>query len=165
MVPKDKSDLPFSWFPSFLVCLSVLSQFILPHLPLNSRGFQGPVLGSSGLPPSSCSHPQLWNLYFHNSFVFRFVKLYLFIYLFIWEEGREEERERNIDVREKHWLAAFWPGWGPKPQPWHVPWLEIQPVTTRFAGQRPTSWATPARVAQCSFKQNKSDHRTHLFKH
>lgn len=67
MVPKDKSDLTFSWFPSFLVCLSVLSQFILPHLPLNSRGLQGPVLGSSGLAPLSHLHLQLWNLYFHNS--------------------------------------------------------------------------------------------------
>ena len=38
-------------------------------------------------------------------------------------EGREKEREINIDVREKHQLVAFCkcPGWGQSLQPRHVP--------------------------------------------
>ena len=37
--------------------------------------------------------------------------------------GGEKERERNIDVREKHWLAAFCKhlDWGLNLQPRHVP--------------------------------------------
>ena len=38
-------------------------------------------------------------------------------------KGREKERERNTDVREKYLLVAFrWClDWGPNPQPRHVP--------------------------------------------
>ena len=38
-------------------------------------------------------------------------------------EGEEKERERNIDVRKKHPLVAFWmsPDWKPNPQTRHVP--------------------------------------------
>ena len=46
-----------------------------------------------------------------------------FIYLFLERgEGREKERERNIDVREKHQSVApcTWPIQGPNPQPKHV---------------------------------------------
>ena len=72
-----------------------------------------------------------------------------FIYLFLErEEGRENERERNIHVREKYWLVAFcrYPSWGPNPQPGHMPWLGIEPVTVHFAGRHPTNAATPARA-------------------
>ena len=47
-----------------------------------------------------------------------------FIYLFlVGGEGRGIERERNIDVREKHQLAASHmpPTRGPGPQPRHMP--------------------------------------------
>ena len=38
------------------------------------------------------------------------------------------------------------PYWEPGPQPRHVPWLGIEPVTLWFTGQRSIHWATPARV-------------------
>ena len=53
------------------------------------------------------------------------------------ERGREEEREReNIDVREKHRSVASHtrPDWGSNPQPRHVPWSGIEPVTFQFTG-------------------------------
>ena len=36
--------------------------------------------------------------------------------------------------------------WGPGPQPRHVPWLGIKPVTLCFTGQCSIHWATPARA-------------------
>ena len=49
--------------------------------------------------------------------------IYLFIYLSERGEGREKERERNIDVREKHQLGASHTcsNWGQNPQSRHVP--------------------------------------------
>ena len=43
--------------------------------------------------------------------------------------GRVKEKERNIDVREKHGSVASHPGphWGLNLQTRHVPWLEIVP--------------------------------------
>ena len=38
------------------------------------------------------------------------------------------------------------PSWGPGPQPRHVPWPGIEPVTFRFTGQHSIHWATPARA-------------------
>lgn len=52
-------------------------------------------------------------------FCFQICK-FLFIYLER-QEGREKKREKNIDEREKRWLAAFRPDWGPKPQPGMCP--------------------------------------------
>ena len=55
-----------------------------------------------------------------------------FIYLFLERgEGREKKRERNINVREKHWLVASQTllGQGPNPPPRHVPWLRIELAT------------------------------------
>ena len=51
-------------------------------------------------------------------------------------EGREKERERNINMRGKHQLAASCtcPDWGRDPQPRHVPFLGIEPVTFCFMG-------------------------------
>ena len=43
---------------------------------------------------------------------------------------------------------SFAPYWGPGPQPRHVPWLGIEPVTLWFPGQHSIYWATPAR-AKC----------------
>ena len=68
-----------------------------------------------------------------------------FIYLFLEkEEGREKEREENINV----WLPlAHHPALpGPGLQPRHVPWLGIKPRTLWFTGRRSTHWATPART-------------------
>ena len=45
-----------------------------------------------------------------------------FIYLSLERgEGREIEREKNIDVREKHQFLLHTPKWEPGPQPSHVP--------------------------------------------
>ena len=47
-----------------------------------------------------------------------------FIYLFSERrEGREKDKERNIDVREKHQSIAspMYPNQGPNPQPMPVP--------------------------------------------
>ena len=41
-----------------------------------------------------------------------------FIYFKREVDGREKERERNIDMQEKHRSSAF--NWGPGPQPRHV---------------------------------------------
>ena len=45
--------------------------------------------------------------------------------------SREGERERNIDVREKHQLVASHthPNWGPNLQARYVPSLGIEPTT------------------------------------
>ena len=59
------------------------------------------------------------------------------------QRAREWEREgEKFNV----WLPLTHPYWGPGPQPWHVPWLGIQPATLWFAGQRSMHWATPARA-------------------
>ena len=51
--------------------------------------------------------------------LFNFKNFYLFNFR---ERGREEERERNIDVGEKHQLVVYCtcPHWEPIPQPRHV---------------------------------------------
>ena len=50
-------------------------------------------------------------------------------------EETEKERERNMNVGEKHLLVASctYPNWGQNPQPpRHVPSLEIESLTFRF---------------------------------
>ena len=74
-------------------------------------------------------------------------------------EGREKERERNINVREIHWLVAshMHPDQGPNLKPRHVPWLKIEPITLHFAECCPTRWATPVRAWKIIFKtQNRN---------
>ena len=72
------------------------------------------------------------------------------INLLVWEreEWRGKEGERNIRVREKYWWVAscMHPDKGLNPQPRHVPWLGIEPVTICFVGQRPTNWASLVRA-------------------
>ena len=54
-----------------------------------------------------------------------------FVYLFLGRrEGREKERESNINM----WLPLTCPLLGPGPQPRHVPWLGIEPATLWFTG-------------------------------
>ena len=65
-----------------------------------------------------------------------------FIYLFSERgEGRQKERERNINV----WLPLVCaPFWGPGPQPSHMPWLGIKLVTLGLqAGTQSTEPCQP----------------------
>ena len=75
-----------------------------------------------------------------------FLKKRFYLFIFIERgEGRENERERNINV----WLPVTCPLWGPSLQPRHVPWLGIKLVTLWFTGQHSIHWATPARAIGC----------------
>ena len=60
------------------------------------------------------------------------------LFCFILErwEGREKEKERDTDVREKHRLVAsrMHPDWGLNSQPRHVPRPGIELATFCFAG-------------------------------
>ena len=77
--------------------------------------------------------------------IFLFLKI-LFIFLER-AEGRGTERERNIDVQEKHWLASSCMArTGPSQQPRYVPWPGIELATFQIAGRRPSHWATPVRA-------------------
>ena len=78
--------------------------------------------------------------------MFCFLRFYLFIFR---ERGREREREG-----EKHQCVVASrasPTWGPGPEPRHVPWPGIKPVTLWFAGWYSIHWATPARAKIISF--------------
>ena len=57
--------------------------------------------------------------------------------------GREGEGGRETSMCGCPLRA---PSWGSGPQPRHVPWLGIEPVTLWFEGQLSIHWATSARV-------------------
>ena len=73
----------------------------------------------------------------------------------MWEEEKHWcEKERNIDVGEKHWSLASHtlPAGDLARNPGMYPaWLAIEPETFQFAGWHAIHWATPAR-AEVSFK-------------
>ena len=71
----------------------------------------------------------------------------LFILFLDRGEGRKKGRETSMCG-----CLSSAPYWGPGPQPRHVPWLEIEPVTFWLAGQCSIHWATPARAGWRSFK-------------
>ena len=55
------------------------------------------------------THTHLFTCYTSDFFFKNILFIYLFIYLLTYLERREErekERERNIDARQKHWLAG-----------------------------------------------------------
>ena len=113
-------------------------------LGVNISGF----LFVSALPVKS-KISLLFSLSFFNYLPYLWIFKKDFVYLLLEkEEGRKKERERNIDMLERHQSVAFPvpPVWGPAPRPRHVPWLGIKPVTFRFTGQRSIHWATPARA-------------------
>ena len=76
----------------------------------------------------------MYNIYdeffsLYSWMLFYFLTLFFNLLLEI-GEGREKERERNIDVREEHWLVASLNiRTGLILQPKHVPWLGIKPAT------------------------------------
>ena len=63
-------------------------------------------------------------------------------YLFIFRERGWEEKGREPQSVASHMC----PNWGPSPQPRHVLWLGIKPVTFRFVGWCSTHWAIPDRT-------------------
>ena len=89
-------------------------------MPISTFMFESPRVPN--LQPTSSWHYQTSLIYAN----LKGIKWYLFcfndfIYLFLERgEGREKERERNIDVPEKHRLVASHMPWGPGPQPRHV---------------------------------------------
>ena len=65
-----------------------------------------------------------------------------FIYLFLERgEGREKERETNINMCGR---LSHAPYWGPGPQLRPMPWVGIEPVTLSFRGRHSVHWFTPA---------------------
>ena len=96
---------------------------LLPVKPSSSAPFSGKVFGV----------------------LFSFLIVYLFIFR---EQGREEEREGEI--HQCVVASCVPPTWGPGPQPRHVSWLGIEPVTLWFTGRRHSiHWATPPRAGKC----------------
>ena len=53
--------------------------------------------------------------------------------------SRERERKRGRETSMCGCLSCT-PNWGHGPQPRHVPWLGIEPVTLWFLGQRSVHW-------------------------
>ena len=72
--------------------------------------------------------------------------IFLRFYLFILDrgEGREKDKERNINVWLPlvHPLLGTWSGL----QPRHVPWLGIKMATLGFADRCSIHWDTPSRA-------------------
>ena len=66
----------------------------------------------------------------------------MFLLVLEWEEQRGEERERNMEVRGKHWLAAshMRPDQGLNLQTRFVPWPEFEPMTCWCMGHPPDIW-------------------------
>ena len=109
-----------------------------PCLDLSSEFTECVILGTLATlsVPSSFIH-------LLSSFLppFLFLRFYWFIFR---ERGREGETGRETSMCG---CLSCIPQWGPGPQPRHVSWLGIEPVTLWFfAGQHSVHWATPARA-------------------
>ena len=84
-----------------------------------------------------------------------FLRFYLFTFRERGREGEtegEKQRERNRGRETSMCCCCLScaPYWGPRPQPRHVPWLGIEPMTLWSSGRHSIHWATPAR-AVCAF--------------
>ena len=76
---------------------------------------------------------------------FFFLRFYLFTFR---EKERQRERERNNNMRETSVSCLLHTtNQGPGPQPRHVPWLGIEPVTFQFTSWHSSHWAIPARAS------------------
>ena len=62
------------------------------------------------------------------------------------ERGREGERRKHCEGDTFISCLSHAANWGSGPQPRHVPWLGIEPMTFQFTGQHWNHWATPARA-------------------
>ena len=85
----------------------------------------------------------VWGLVLSLPLFFKHFLKILLIYFFR-EKVREGKRRRETSACGCFPLG---PHWGPDPQPWHVPWLGIKPVTLWFIGLNSVHWATSARAA------------------
>ena len=81
-----------------------------------------------------------------------FFNPHLRIHLLVLERGRE--RERNIDVKEKHQLIAshMCPDWGLNLQPRYVPWPRNKPMTFWYMKRCSSQLSHPARTSLAYLK-------------
>ena len=77
--------------------------------------------------------------------VYQFLKKILFTF-----RVRRRKRQRQRETSMCGCLSCA-PYWEPGPQPRHVLWLGIEPVTFWFAGRHSIHWATPARAEVYQF--------------
>ena len=112
-----------------------ISKIILLSSCLLSALWSSGVLGQSMLPSSSGSL---------HTFFFK-IKKKIFYLLLERVEGKEKERETS-----KCGCLSCAPYWGPGPQPRHVPWPEIEPLTVWFAGWHSVCWATTIQYCMWS---------------
>ena len=70
-----------------------------------------------------------------------------------WERkgGRKRGEKHRCTIDTSIRCLSHAPDWGPAPQPRHVPWLRIKPVTFQFAVWRSIHWGTPGRVGSPDF--------------
>ena len=89
-------------------------------------------------------------IFYHSIAVIEYYKyLFFFKILFIYFREGKGGRKKGRETSMCGWLSCA-PNWGPGPQPRHVPWLGVEPVTLWFAGQHSVHWATPARAIYIS---------------
>ena len=119
----------------------LITYSLFPHLTANVCSVFAQILFFSWetLFPSSIPY-----LYPQTSFFFK-KRFYLFIFR---ERGREGEKGRETSMCG---CLSCTPHWGPGPEPRHVPWLGIEPVTLWFSGCHLIHWATPARAMSPNF--------------
>ena len=79
-------------------------------------------------------------------FLFSFLRFYLLIFR---EKGKE--RETYFSYTSHRLVASHKPQ---TPQPRHVPWPGIEPVTFQLIGQCPANWATPVRAKNILFSKS-----------
>ena len=94
----------------------------------------------------------LFKLYDFSLFKLLFMillwRFYLFLkILFISRKGEKHQSTRGTSTG----CPLHTPNRGPGPQPRHVPWLGIKPVTFWIAGQHSVHWATPTRAENFIF--------------
>ena len=117
---SKKTSQPTQWVPFLYAVISSVAIFALNRIALNSL------------------------------YCLSYLLMYAFIYVCFRGREREGEREgekQSVCKRYIHWLPLTPSQLGePGPQPRHVPWLGIEPVTFWFSGRRSVHWATPARA-------------------
>ena len=74
-----------------------------------------------------------------------------FRFLFIFRDREKKGSRKRGRETSVCGCVSCAPHWGPDLQPEHVPWLEIELMTLRFAGLHSIHWATPARAGSSNF--------------